>query len=49
MHTSISTTLQSYTNPGAVAGAKQRRVLTVLDGGEPASSTVEKDLLKSWS
>jgi integrase len=40
-HTSISTTLQSYAKPEAVAGAKQRRVLTVLDGGASASSTVQ--------
>jgi hypothetical protein len=37
-HTSIWTTLQSYAKPEAVAGAKQRRVLTVLDGGAAASS-----------
>jgi site-specific recombinase XerD len=38
-HESISTTLQSYAKPEAVEGAKQRRVLTVLNGGELASST----------
>lgn len=36
-HESISTTLQSYAKPEAVEGAKQRRVLTVLQGGELAS------------
>ena len=36
-HASISTTLQSYAKPEAVEGAKQRRVLTVLQGGELAS------------
>jgi hypothetical protein len=38
---SISTTLQSYAKPAAVAGAKQRRLLTVLDGGVSAFSTVQ--------
>jgi hypothetical protein len=35
-HMSISTTLQSYEKPRALAGAKQRCVLTV-DGDVPAS------------
>jgi integrase len=38
-HESFSTTLQSYAKPEAVAGAKQRRVMTVLEGGEATSST----------
>jgi integrase len=36
-HESISTTLQSYAKPEAVEGARQRRVLTVLGGGQLAS------------
>ncbi len=32
-HESVSTTVQSYANPEAVAGAQQRRTLTVLSGG----------------
>jgi integrase len=36
-HESISTTVQSYVKPEAVAGAQQRGVLGVLDGGRLAS------------
>jgi hypothetical protein len=36
-HESISTTLQSYAKPEAGEGTNQRRVLTVLQGGELAS------------
>ena len=32
-HESFSTTVESYAKPEAVAGAKQRRVMTVLEGG----------------
>jgi integrase len=32
-HEQVSTTMQSYAKPEAVAGAKQRRALTVLVGG----------------
>ena len=35
-HESSTTTIQSYVN-GAVAGAQQRRVMTVLEGGRLAS------------
>jgi len=31
-HESINTTMQSYAKPEAVAGAQQRRTLTVLGG-----------------
>lgn len=37
-HESFSTTVESYAKPEAIAGARQRRVLTVLDGGGLASS-----------
>jgi len=37
-HESFSTTVESYAKPEAIAGARQRRVLTVLDGGRFASS-----------
>jgi hypothetical protein len=33
-HESISTTLQSYAAPGSTDVAKQRTVLTVLEGGK---------------
>jgi hypothetical protein len=36
-HESISTTLQSYAKPEAGEGTNQRRVLTVLQGGELTS------------
>jgi integrase len=36
-HESSKTTIQSYVKPEAVAGAQQRRVLTVLEGGLLAS------------
>src|SRR5438105_4021825 len=32
-HESVTTTIQSYAKPEAVAGAQQRRTLTVLAGG----------------
>lgn len=32
-HEHVSTTVQSYAKPEAVAGAQQRRALSVLDGG----------------
>jgi hypothetical protein len=32
-HVSSTTTIRSYVKPEAAAGAKQRRVLTMLDGG----------------
>jgi integrase len=35
-HESVSTTIQSYAKPEAVAGAQQRRALTVLVGGVAA-------------
>ena len=35
-HESISTTLQSYAKPEAVAGAKQRRVISVLTDQRPS-------------
>jgi len=34
---SSTTTIQSYVKPEAVAGAQQRRVLSVLEGGRLAS------------
>jgi hypothetical protein len=34
--TSSTTTIQSYVKPEAVAGAQQRRVMTVLEGGRLA-------------
>ena len=37
-HESFSTTVAHYAKPEAIAGARQRRVLTVLDGGRFASS-----------
>ena len=37
-HESFSTTVAHYAKPEAIAGARQRRVLTVLDGGSFASS-----------
>jgi hypothetical protein len=37
-HQSFSTTVESYAKPEAIAGARQRRVLTVLDRGIFASS-----------
>jgi len=37
-HESFSATVESYAKPEAIAGARQRRVLTVLDGGRFASS-----------
>jgi integrase len=37
-HESFSTTVESYAKPEAIARARQRRVLTVLDGGRFASS-----------
>jgi len=37
-HGSFATTLESYTKPEAVEGAKQRRAMTVLQGGKVASS-----------
>ena len=37
-HESFSTTLESYAKPEALAGARQRRVMTVLEGGRLASS-----------
>jgi len=33
-HEKVSTTMRSYAQPGAVAGAQQRRTLTVLAGGD---------------
>ena len=36
-HESSATTIQSYVKPEAVAGAQQRRVMTVLEGGRLAS------------
>jgi len=36
-HESSTTTIQSYVKPEAVAGAQQRRVLSVLEGGRLAS------------
>ena len=36
-HESSKTTMQSYVKPEAVAGAQQRRVMTVLKGGLFAS------------
>jgi integrase len=36
-HESFSTTVESYAKPEALAGARQRRVITVLDGGRLAS------------
>ena len=36
---SFATTLESYAKPEALEGAKQRRVMTVLQGGKVASST----------
>jgi integrase len=36
-HESSATTMQSYVRPGAAAGARQRRVMTVLKGGRLAS------------
>jgi hypothetical protein len=36
-HESSNTTIQSYVKPEAVAGAQQRRVMTVLEGGQLAS------------
>jgi len=37
-HESFSTTVAHYAKPEAIAGARQRRVLTVLEGGRFASS-----------
>ena len=37
-HESFSTTVESYAKPEAMAGARQRRVMTVLEGGRLASS-----------
>jgi hypothetical protein len=37
-HESFSTTVAHYAKPEAIAGARQRRVLTVLEGGKLASS-----------
>ncbi len=37
-HESFATTLESYAKPEAVEGAKQRRVMSVLQGGKVASS-----------
>lgn len=36
-HESFSTTVESYAKPEALAGARQRRVITVLEGGRLAS------------
>jgi integrase len=36
-HESITTTMQCYAKPEAAAAAKQRRVLTVLEGGAAAT------------
>jgi integrase len=36
-HESSATTMQSYVKAEAAAGAQQRRVLTVLEGGKLAS------------
>ena len=36
-HESSTTTIQSYVKPEAVAGAQQRRVLSVLEGVRLAS------------
>ena len=36
-HESSATTIQSYVKAEAVAGAQQRRVMTVLEGGRLAS------------
>jgi integrase len=36
-HESSATTIQSYVRPEAVAGAQQRRLMTVLEGGRAAS------------
>jgi integrase len=36
-HESSATTMQSYVRPEAAAGARQRRVMTVLKGGRLAS------------
>jgi len=36
-HESSTTTMQSYVKPEAAAGARQRRVMTVLKGGRLAS------------
>ena len=40
-HESSTTTIQSYVKPEAVAGAQQRRVLTVLEGGPIRLLSVE--------
>jgi integrase len=37
-HESFSTTVESYAKPEALEGARQKRVMTVLDGGRLASS-----------
>ena len=37
-HESFSTTVESYARPEALEGARQKRVMTVLDGGRFASS-----------
>jgi len=34
-HESFSTTVQSYAKPEAVAAAKQKRVLKLIEGGRP--------------
>jgi hypothetical protein len=36
-HESFSTTVAHYAKPEAITGARQRKVLTVLDGGRVAS------------
>jgi integrase len=38
-HESFSTTVESYAKPEAIADARQRKVMTVLEGGKNASST----------
>jgi integrase len=38
-HESFSTTVESYAKPEAIAEARQRRVMTVLEGGKDASTT----------
>ena len=41
-HESFSTTVESYAKPEAIAGARQRRVLTVLDGGQTRLLTLKR-------
>jgi integrase len=48
-HESFSTTVESYAKPEAIEGARQKRVLTVLEGGDspPQFETIGSNIVSS--